>query len=944
MADQLTKQKLEQDFEQIRDERRKAANTAERIGNAFLSLLHFNTEVEDTRYLSREHDDTAHGIITFAKGLVSSALAKLASLFVSGDSQLGENGTKTTFGSYKPEASGAAVSVSDDGTSTAEFDFINIRRAAYFREITIKELQHVGGEMALTAAAMVCSKVEWLNSRGRVITAGTPTYYKCYFEKSDGKRTTYQEFIVGDQARCQTFRIPTGSSSYQSTKYYWRLVTGVGDDYIILSNQDGKFDGVGIPEAGDNIVQLGCQEVGNPVRTSAIILSATAADAPSTKYYSGITSFSLIDCEVKDEGFEGGQFHSRIYGTYYVGDREQTNYISYDPLTKTATFRGKAIFEPGTTLPDGTPIEQLQNLGIKSGNLLRNSGFTGDYTSREMQADMDITDETTIFSDSAKGWDAENAEFIETSESESHHAVTLTDGGIAQQLSSLISGEKYTLAFKARGSILHFTVGGYSETIELTAETKRYSVIFTCTDADDLRFRIFDTKATVMEVTLNQGNLPIQWTAAYDDNDKSLADFEAFRYLCTAITEAKTTVNGGLVMTQDIRVGQYRDGKMTKETGGMSGYAATKNSPFIWGGGSLTQAFRTIGKYINDPSYQATDEELKDMCSFVITHGGRAILNDIILHGYIYAKGGILQSVRSPNGNFAIDEDGNAKLDGEITSNSGSIGGFEIGSNRIGSKQSFDDKGNLPYSSANQMSLFLSEIIFNSKDRQAIIGCCTHYIDFLLRLTDSVRDTMPRYGGILGVQGSADKNIAMEYVGGCVSGVNFNNKICGFTHYSYSDKQTTMPTYKDFEIDRTVNCVFATTKCYWKGQNDKEEKETNQWLNIKLPELKWYDDGHEIVIKRGLCADNKVNIQARRFCNLEVTYNDSFVPTYKEVWYDTILLNDRGDYSTERQLGSEMDSSCYRFFKDLSVTITSKDGTKKEYRGVWVEFKHPRDW
>lgn len=691
MADQLTKQKLEQDFEQIRDERRKAANTAERIGNAFLSLLHFNTEVEDTRYLSREHDDTAHGIITFAKGLVSSALAKLASLFVSGDTQLGENGTKTTFGSYKPEASGAAVSVSSDGTSTAEFDFITIRRAAYFREISVKELRHVGGEMALSAAAMVCSKVEWLNSRGRVITAGTPTYYKCYFEKTDGKRTTYQEFIVGDQARCQTFRISPGSSSYQSTKYYWRQVTGVGDDYIILSNQDGKFDGLGIPEAGDNIVQLGCQEVGNPVRTSAIILSAAAEDAPSTKYYSGITSFSLQDCEVKDEGFEGGQFHSRIYGTYYVGDREQSNFISYDPLTKTATFKGKAIFEPGTTLPDGTPIEQLQDLGIKSGNLLHNSGFTGDYTSRQMQADMDITDETAIFSESAKGWDAENAEFIETSESESGHAVTLTDGGMAQQLSSLASGERYTLAFKARGSVLHFTVGGYSETIELTDEIKRYSVIFTCTDADDLRFRIFDTQATVMEITLNQGNLPIQWTAAYDDNDKSLADFEAFRYLFTAITQAKTTINGGLVMTQDIRVGQYRDGRMVRETGGMSGYAATKNSPFIWGGGSLSQAFHTIGKYINDPSYQATDEELREMCSFVITHGGRAILNDIILHGYIYAKGGVLQSVRSPNGNFSIDEDGNAKFKGDS----------EFGGKMAGVSGSFkrlncvDEKGNV---------------------------------------------------------------------------------------------------------------------------------------------------------------------------------------------------------------------------------------------------------
>lgn len=679
MADQLNKEKLQQEFEQIRDERRKSANTAERIGNAFLSLLHFNTEVEDRRYLSREHDDTAGGLITFAKGLVSKALAKLASLFVSGNTQLGENGTQTTFGSYKTDASGASISVAEDGTSTAEFDFLNIRRAAYFREITIKELKHVGGEMALTAAAMVCSKVEWLNARGRVITAGTPTFYKCYFETSDGKRQIYQEFAVGDQARCQQFRIESGSASFSSTKYYWRLVTAVGDNYIILSNQDGKYDGAGEPAVGDNIVQLGFQGANNPIRTSAIILSATASDAPSTKYYQGITSFSLQDCEVKDEGFEGGLFHSRIYGTYYVGDREQSNYISYDPLTKTATFKGVAIFEPGTTLPDGTPIEQLQNLGIKSGNMLLNSGFTGDYTSQQFDEKSEISDETVIFSDSAKFWETENAEFIETEESASGHAVNLTEGGLAQQISEkLISGEKYTLSFKASGKSLKFTVGGYSENIQLTDELKRYSVIFSCSDPEDKRFRIFEATACVMEITLNQGNLPVQWQTAFDDHDKTLANFEALQYLTAAITEAKTTVNGGLIMTQDIRVGQYRNGKMVRETGGMSGYAATMNSPFIWGGGDMRNAFYTIGKYINDPGYMATDEELKKMCSFVLTHGGRAILNDIILHGYIYAKGGVLQSVRSPNGNFSIDEQGNVVLKGNVTATSGSFGGFKI--------------------------------------------------------------------------------------------------------------------------------------------------------------------------------------------------------------------------------------------------------------------------
>lgn len=677
MAEKLDKQQIKQTFEEIRDERIPKANTARRIGNAFLSLFEFAAPNDEK--LSSVDDDTAKGLITFAKGLVSKALAKLASLFVSGNTQLGENGTQTTFGSYAPDASGASISVAEDGTSTAEFDFLNIRRAAYFREITIKELKHVGGEMALTAAAMVCSKVEWLNARGRVITAGTPAFYKCYFETSDGKRQIYQEFAVGDQARCQQFRIESGSASFSSTKYYWRLVTAVGDNYIILSNQDGKYDGAGEPAVGDNIVQLGFQGANNPIRTSAIILSATASDAPSTKYYQGITSFSLQDCEVKDEGFEGGQFHSRIYGTYYVGDREQSNYISYDPLTKTATFKGVAIFEPGTTLPDGTPIEQLQNLGIKSGNMLLNSGFTGDYTSKQFDEKSEISDETVIFSDSAKFWETENAEFIETEESASGHAVNLTEGGLAQQISEkLISGEKYTLSFKASGKSLKFTVGGYSENIQLTDELKRYSVIFSCSDPEDKRFRIFEATACVMEITLNQGNLPVQWQTAFDDHDKTLANFEALQYLIAAITEAKTTVNGGLIMTQDIRVGQYRNGKMVKETGGMSGYAATMNSPFIWGGGDMRNAFYTIGKYINDPGYMATDEELKKMCSFVLTHGGRAILNDIILHGYIYAKGGVLQSVRSPNGNFSIDEQGNVVLKGNVTATSGSFGGFKI--------------------------------------------------------------------------------------------------------------------------------------------------------------------------------------------------------------------------------------------------------------------------
>ena len=80
MAEKYDKNDLQTQFEGIRDERRLAANTAYRIGNAFLSLLHFASDemkaiIEellkktDGQYLSKVNDDQAKGLITFLKGL-----------------------------------------------------------------------------------------------------------------------------------------------------------------------------------------------------------------------------------------------------------------------------------------------------------------------------------------------------------------------------------------------------------------------------------------------------------------------------------------------------------------------------------------------------------------------------------------------------------------------------------------------------------------------------------------------------------------------------------------------------------------------------------------------------------------------------------------------------------------------------------------------------------
>lgn len=62
-------------LERIRDERLTNANTANRIGSAFLMLLDYLTG-NDSPFLSRKHNDTAEGVIAFAMGLISEAYTK----------------------------------------------------------------------------------------------------------------------------------------------------------------------------------------------------------------------------------------------------------------------------------------------------------------------------------------------------------------------------------------------------------------------------------------------------------------------------------------------------------------------------------------------------------------------------------------------------------------------------------------------------------------------------------------------------------------------------------------------------------------------------------------------------------------------------------------------------------------------------------------------------
>ena len=174
---------------------------------------------------------------------------------------------------------GLCLKMDENGDSYIEVDRMLVRKVAEFIQLVIQEIKHVGGQIVLTPASMKCIRVE-----------DTGSAYRCYFEATDGEKTVENQFVAGDQARAQTFNVKEGMNENVKNTYYWRLVTGVGDNYIDLSKTDCDA-GSTVPAAGDEIVQLGNRN--DVARQAAIILSAYGNDAPYFKMYRGINSYKL---------------------------------------------------------------------------------------------------------------------------------------------------------------------------------------------------------------------------------------------------------------------------------------------------------------------------------------------------------------------------------------------------------------------------------------------------------------------------------------------------------------------------------------------------------------------------------------------------------------------------------------------------------------------------
>lgn len=195
--------------------------------------------------------------------------------------------TVSTEFTHGPLGSGHRVYTDPEtGESFAEVDHLEVRKTMTVYELIIQQLRHQGGIVFFTAAGIECTSVE-----------ETDDGYICFFDTKDG--AVYNEFVVGDQARCQHF-----SSETLTAKYYWRLVTEVGEDYIVLSKTDCDT-GSGVPDEGDVIVQCGHRT--DVTRQSAKITRTVGQDAPRDEYYAGISGYNLTSKLITVVGVKDGE-------------------------------------------------------------------------------------------------------------------------------------------------------------------------------------------------------------------------------------------------------------------------------------------------------------------------------------------------------------------------------------------------------------------------------------------------------------------------------------------------------------------------------------------------------------------------------------------------------------------------------------------------------------
>lgn len=300
-----TYRKLEKDFAAIRDERGTQANTANRIGSAFLSLLSY---IGSAAFLRKDVPDTAEQVITFLKGIVAKAVSYFQGIVNRGDIK-----------NYGDITNKGNIHNTGDITNTGSImtNNLTVTGKATFFELEIQKAKAAGGMSVNSAGTFHIDAVE-----------ETEDGFVCYQRAEKDGVKLLQTCEPKDQMMCSNGMnsLPLQGKGNQTNDgkphaignhYYWRLATKAPKE-VVMHTIDGKEEkclklvlsktdrhklknespqDIGdIPKVGDDLVQIGNRD--NKERQSVMMSCAYNSFDPELKpsywaHYMGVNDYDI---------------------------------------------------------------------------------------------------------------------------------------------------------------------------------------------------------------------------------------------------------------------------------------------------------------------------------------------------------------------------------------------------------------------------------------------------------------------------------------------------------------------------------------------------------------------------------------------------------------------------------------------------------------------------
>ena len=343
-------------------------------------------------YITTEHEESDNAVVT--GGFLKAWLGKISGNFLRKDKD-DETAHQLTMqkavvrsaietqgynGKDSIDGTGAAMwEVDERGEKIGHVvtDYLAVRRAATFRNLSIIEVNHMGGELIISAADCDIAYVDPLDADGNLCSPADAVRFRCYFEKEANGRVVYNEWKRNDQAYCRRFNV--AEKSEVDGSFYWRMVLDVHNatenetfHWIDLSNiLDDEVPQVALdsntPKADDKIVVFGHQcHRDNPGehfydRTCAQMYSTVGINAPSRDYYYGIGTLTDEDGNITpfalpSSSMEGVGRNDKDGVYWHVGDNK--HYMNYS-TEKGLDIRTSSM----TVIADGKDVSVGEALG-----------------------------------------------------------------------------------------------------------------------------------------------------------------------------------------------------------------------------------------------------------------------------------------------------------------------------------------------------------------------------------------------------------------------------------------------------------------------------------------------------------------------------------------------------------------------------------------------------